>query len=420
MIFGHRSIREMLDRSVHNGHVPHAILFWGAPGIGKFSMAMELIKLLNCERPAGGVPCDQCSNCRRISPLFPCHPDVFVLRDISTPVFIKRDELFRRYLMEIGRPTAELPETEQSDYIAGIGELVTQSFLLRSTECKSAQPPVDILFLNREKPITAAYVEKNSSRPIVYWLYQKMLMYQESACYDRTIKIESIRDVQKILFLHPFEGKMKAVVIDDADRMQPPAQNCLLKVLEEPPGNAVIILVVTHPKGLLPTIRSRCQVIPFNRLSTQDLTDGLVAHFGWSAENASVNAVEFGGSFAAALGTDWQLEKQNQEIFYNLFETQREDDAEWVLTVARTITSIDVSNESAGLSCLYRWLHNRVCQDPNSDVIPGRLPRNRAFSTDFALQILDGIDEILSQAVYHTDVKLQLEALLFRLLKEMD
>jgi DNA polymerase III delta prime subunit len=56
----------------------------------------------------------------------------------------------------------------------------------------------------------------------------------------------------------PFEGRRRAVIVDEADAMVPHAQNALLKTLEEPPPSSVFMLVTARPDALLPTVRSRC------------------------------------------------------------------------------------------------------------------------------------------------------------------
>jgi DNA polymerase III subunit delta' len=72
------------------------------------------------------------------------------------------------------------------------------------------------------------------------------------------IKIDQIREVVERAAYRPFEGRRRVVVIDQADALMAPAQNALLKTLEEPPSLSVFILVTTRPDMLLPTVRSRC------------------------------------------------------------------------------------------------------------------------------------------------------------------
>ncbi len=77
------------------------------------------------------------------------------------------------------------------------------------------------------------------------------------------LDVAQIREVNNFLSLKSYYGGYKAVIIENADRMNHEAQNCFLKTLEEPKGNTLIILVSSKPDFLLPTIFSRCQMIPF-------------------------------------------------------------------------------------------------------------------------------------------------------------
>jgi DNA polymerase-3 subunit delta' len=81
------------------------------------------------------------------------------------------------------------------------------------------------------------------------------------------IRIEEIRPVDNRLSLKPFEGRIKIVIIDDADTMNVFASNAFLKTLEEPPKDSLIILVSSKPDNLPDTIRSRCSRINFTPLS---------------------------------------------------------------------------------------------------------------------------------------------------------
>ncbi|MEK7598405.1 MAG: AAA family ATPase [Patescibacteria group bacterium] len=85
------------------------------------------------------------------------------------------------------------------------------------------------------------------------------------------IKIESIRDFQHKAGLSTLGGKYKVAIIDDADRMTKEAQNALLKTLEEPNKNLVVILVVQNEKRILSTISSRCQKIKFGTVALAEM-----------------------------------------------------------------------------------------------------------------------------------------------------
>jgi len=77
------------------------------------------------------------------------------------------------------------------------------------------------------------------------------------------IKIDQIRDLEGFVFIGSHREGNRVVVIEDADAMNAPAANSLLKILEEPPSSVYFILISSNSKSLLPTIRSRCRAIPF-------------------------------------------------------------------------------------------------------------------------------------------------------------
>ena len=81
------------------------------------------------------------------------------------------------------------------------------------------------------------------------------------------IRIDDIRALRHDLHMRPFEADRRVYLVLDADRMNEEAADALLKDLEEPPPYAVIVLVAGELGPLPPTILSRCQLVPFTRLS---------------------------------------------------------------------------------------------------------------------------------------------------------
>ncbi len=79
--------------------------------------------------------------------------------------------------------------------------------------------------------------------------------------FEKIIGIEDIRALQKRLFLKPIKGNVKAAIIEAYEGLTIEAQNALLKVLEEPPENTIIIVTIPNKNLLLPTILSRCKII---------------------------------------------------------------------------------------------------------------------------------------------------------------
>jgi DNA polymerase-3 subunit delta' len=102
----------------------------------------------------------------------------------------------------------------------------------------------------------------------------------------------------------PMRGRARVFLVREAERMNEEAQNALLKTLEEPPGRARLILVTSSALRLLPTIRSRCQLIPFDLLPTPFVQQRLLAAAHLSSDEAVTLARLSGGQLGAALS--WQ------------------------------------------------------------------------------------------------------------------
>ena len=75
----------------------------------------------------------------------------------------------------------------------------------------------------------------------------------------RDISVDEIRDIPRFLSLTPAEGAWRVVIVDSVDDMNASSANAILKILEEPPARALLLLVSHEPGRLLPTIRSRCR-----------------------------------------------------------------------------------------------------------------------------------------------------------------
>jgi DNA polymerase III subunit delta' len=113
------------------------------------------------------------------------------------------------------------------------------------------------------------------------------------------IKIAQIRELQQELVLRPYEAPRKACIIESAERFNQSSGNALLKTLEEPPGNALMILLTTNAEAMLPTIRSRCQRLRFASLGEETISRFLVSE-GATLETARLAAAQAGGSLSRA------------------------------------------------------------------------------------------------------------------------
>jgi len=115
------------------------------------------------------------------------------------------------------------------------------------------------------------------------------------------IKIEPVRRLIYDLTLKPVEAGRRVALLQDFDLANDEAQNALLKTLEEPPGNAVLLLTAERAEDLLPTIVSRCEVMALRPLPLRAVQDALVTRWDVPAERAGWLAHLSGGRLGWAV-----------------------------------------------------------------------------------------------------------------------
>jgi DNA polymerase-3 subunit delta' len=154
-----------------------------------------------------------------------------------------------------------------------------------------------------------------------------------------SIKIEAIRDVVDRAGYRPFEGRRRVVIIDDAEALVPPAQNALLKTLEEMPPASIFLLVSSMPDALLPTVRSRCPRLRFGPLSAAVVAQALVRDHRYSDTDARAAAADADGSVGRALaGDSANLTEAREEARRLLEHTARIDDPTRRLDAVRDLS----------------------------------------------------------------------------------
>lgn len=129
------------------------------------------------------------------------------------------------------------------------------------------------------------------------------------------IKIDQIRKIKKQISYKPYESNKKVYIIKEAEKMNLQAANSLLRILEEPPEYAIIILLAPSEDLLLPTITSRCQIINFSPLTVEEISDKLVNEFDLEAGEAKKRAILADGSLGKAISfsqEDTALQKRDE------------------------------------------------------------------------------------------------------------
>lgn len=132
---------------------------------------------------------------------------------------------------------------------------------------------------------------------------------------NNSIVISQVRDIGKYMYLKPFEAKKIFFIICQAQCLTEESSNALLKTLEEPSPDSVIILIVSDTTELLPTIISRCQKIIFNSIDESQIKDILIKEYNTPLMHAHFISYFANGSLDRAISfkdlKDGLLEKRN-------------------------------------------------------------------------------------------------------------
>jgi DNA polymerase-3 subunit delta' len=177
---------------------------------------------------------------------------------------------------------------------AGVGKFAAAVALAQLVNC---QQPVTVGA--GDDRYTDACGECQSCRKILRRVHADVLVVEPGD--TGAIKIEQIREAIERTAFRPFEGRRRVIIIDAADAIAPPAQDALLKTLEEPPNATMFVLVTASPEQLLPTIRSRCQRLRFGRLAPAQVADVLRRAHGFNESDAHAAAAQSDGSIGRAL-----------------------------------------------------------------------------------------------------------------------
>ncbi len=203
LMIGHEGVEKKLIKLINSKKMPHAIIFSGEEGIGKYTMAQRLARALL----------------------------VYGVEDHNQPS------------------------------------------LLDNTAPKENLKTLDV---SKENPIFSQVASKG--HPDLLTLERSI--DPKTQKQKNEINVETARKVTPFLRMTSSNGGWRIVVINDANKMNRNAQNSILKILEEPPKNALLILVCSRLGAMIPTIRSRCRVLEFDPLSPQHFNELLKIEYG--------------------------------------------------------------------------------------------------------------------------------------------
>lgn len=198
----------------------------------------------------------------------------------ESSLFLGHESVEKRLLNLIN--SGNIPHAIIFSGLKGIGKSTMAFRLARYLlENGASDPNQDSLFGDAAPATDAASLDISADDPVFHKVASgghPDLLTIERAVDDKkgtvknTLDVDTARKVVPFLRMTSSEGGWRIVIVDDADTMNRNAQNALLKILEEPPDNTVLILISHRLGAMIPTIRSRCRIVEFDPLPEGDLT----------------------------------------------------------------------------------------------------------------------------------------------------
>jgi DNA polymerase-3 subunit delta' len=189
----------------------------------------------------------------------------------------------------------------------------------------------------------------------------------------RFITVDQARAVEREMNFRPFEGRARILIFEEAERMNPQAGNALLKTLEEAPANAHMILLTARPASLLPTIRSRCQLVRFAPLTAQEIEEYLVQTKQRAGVEARLAARLAEGRLGRARMLNLDEFKQQRDVMLSVLEalTARPDRVQLLRAAEELSDTKHKDDYEPSLDALALLIHDawRLALDPKAEIV---------------------------------------------------
>ena len=232
----------------------------------------------------------------------------------------------------------------------------------------------------------------------------------------RDIRIDQARDLCRWLGLQPLMTDRKVAIIDGAHYLNEHGQNALLKTLEEPPGNSVLLLLAASAALVLPTVRSRCQLVRLDPLPGEAVARVLEAR-GVDRERASVLAALAEGSPGRALGLDGDEQLRSRALVLERLPELPRLTAADISQLAQDMTR---GSPDAALAATLSWYRDVLQAGLVGDALPLRNPDAaaavRAAAADLSsadvLRQLEGVCDTILALERNANRVLALETML--------
>ncbi len=337
---GHDSVKQRMRQMVHSGHLPHALIIEGPEGTGKLAMARALAQYIQCENPdPDGDACGECRSCR-------LHQSMNHVDTHYTFPVVKLD----------GMNTAPTSDDFYREWTEFINNRIYTGI----------------------NGWSATFGKKNA-HPIIYVTESEAL-------------------VRKLAFTSHV-SRQKIVILWLPERLHEAAANKLLKMIEEPPEDTVLILVSNSPGEILPTIYSRVQRLQMKRLSDAIVAGNLMKRANLTETDAMAAAHNAEGNMIKALeqlGTDDDF-KVNFDTFVSLMRLAYKRDVRALRDWADELASLGREKEISFYEYAARMVRENFMMNFNVPALTYLTDTERAFAVNFAQFITTGNVEKLSE-----------------------
>jgi len=352
-VIGQQAVKERLRMSAEENRVAHTQLFLGPEGSGALPIAVALAQYLNCPHKKDGDSCGTCPSCIKYQKF--AHPDLHFIFPTATNDKVKKN------------PQSELFQEEWLNFIRKNRGYVTQSSWYETLGVGNKQG---------------------------------------------TIYARDANEIVRVIGLKPYEASLKVVIIFQAERLNAAASNKLLKSFEEPPDNTLFILIAERYELIIPTVRSRAQLVKVPKLKNVEIEVALFERFPekLTAEKVRESASLAQGNWNLAL----ELTSQADENEHNFVKFR-----DWMRLCFRGNDFVALSGTIQELSRMGRekqkgFLKYGLQVIHNSLMINGRQEMPivvRASEKDYLRKFAPYVNsanqkqmyELLNEAVYHVE-----------------
>lgn len=349
-IIGQKELISNLISSFKENRVAHTQLFLGGEGYGPLPLAIAFSQFLLCINKQSDDSCGVCPSCKKFDKY--AHPDLHFYFPTATNQTIKKNPK-SSFAMDVWR-----------NYLVENNAYITLNGWLENLGVGNKQ----------------GYLRKDDANEIIGQVALKA-----------------------------FEGSYKIFIIWMVDKMNEPAANKLLKTFEEPPKNTIIILITEKYEQLLPTVRSRAQLVKVQKLSIDEITNKLI-ETGVDSDHAYKSASLANGSWNTATEIAEKTEDENSN-FINFRKWLRlcyqPKDYDELLRFNQEISKLGREKQKSFLNYGLEIIHNSILINHNQSENIKKTGDELNFTKNFSKFINEAnqrdMYNLFNEAIFHIE-----------------